>query len=122
MSEPRTWDYGVVILVKTVDGDTWQLTLEKTVDDFGFYLQDTKRWESRFRLVGVDIVELRQPRGYEARDYSDWWIRGAITADVLRGQTYKTDNFGRWLIDLYRTDTGEHLDDALRSAGFETPK
>lgn len=115
-TEPRTWDYRIVALVRTVDGDTFDLTLEKRMD-FGFRLIEDKRWSTRFRLLGVDTPELNQAGGAAARDYADAWIRDAIAADVLRGQTHKADNFGRWLIDLYRIDTGQHLAGALIDNG-----
>ena len=111
MSE-RTFDYRVTELVRTVDGDTYDLTVEKRID-FGFRLIEDKRWSSRFRLQGVDTWERNEAGGAAATAFADAWIKQAIVDDVLRGQTFKTDNFGRWLIDLYRTDTGEHLGTAL---------
>lgn len=114
--EPRIWDYRVVELVRAVDGDTFDLTLEKQID-FGFRLIEDKRWTSRFRLLGVDAPELRNPGGPEAREFAAWWISIAEYRHVLRGQTFKTDSFGRWLIDLYRSDIGEHLADAMVAAG-----
>ena len=116
MTEPRTWDYRVAALVRTVDGDTMDLTLEKRMD-FGFRLIEDKQWSTRFRLLGVDTPETNQAGGAAATRFADEWIRQAIYDDALRGQTFKTDNFGRWLIDLYRTDTGEHLADALLASG-----
>ena len=113
---PRTWDYRVAALVRTVDGDTFDLTLEKRMD-FGFRLIEDKQWSTRFRLLGVDTPETNQAGGAAATRFADEWIRQAIYDDALRGQTFKTDNFGRWLIDLYRTDTGEHLADALLASG-----
>ncbi len=112
----REWDYKVTALIRTVDGDTYDLTLEKRLD-FGFRLVEDKRWSTRFRLLGVDTWELNKVGGAAARDFAAAWIGQAIGDDVLRGQTFKADNFGRWLIDLYRTDTGEHLSDALIAAG-----
>ena len=121
MTEPRTWDYRVSALIRTVDGDTYDVTLTKQMD-FGFRLVEEKSWSTRFRLVGLDTPETNQAGGAAATRFADAWIRLAIYHDVLRGQTYKTDNFGRWLIDLYRTDTGEHLADALRAAGHEATR
>ena len=116
MTEPRTWDYRVAALVRTVDGDTMDLTLEKRMD-FGFRLIEDKQSSPRFRRLGVDTPETNQAGGAAATRFADEWIRQAIYDDALRGQTFKTDNFGRWLIDLYRTDTGEHLADALLASG-----
>lgn len=112
----RTWDYRVTALARVVDGDTYDITLEKRMD-FGFRLIEDKRWTARFRLLGGDAFETNEAGGAAATKFADAWIRQAIFDDVLRGQTFKTDSFGRWLIDLYRTDTGEHLVDALRAGG-----
>lgn len=120
MVEPRTWDYRITDLVRTVDGDTFDLRVEKQMD-FGFRLIEDKSWATRFRLLGVDAPEARTTDGPAATAFSDAWIRQAIFDDVLRGQTFKTDNFGRWLIDLYRVDTGAHLSDALLAAGLAKP-
>ena len=118
--EARTWDYRVVACRRVVDGDTYDLTVEKRID-FGFHLIDEKQWSSRFRLLDIDTPETNQAGGTAATTYAGAWIDAAIADDVLRGQTFKTDNFGRWLIELYRADTGERLADALRAAGHQKP-
>lgn len=112
----RDWDYRVVALVRAVDGDTYDLTLEKRID-FGFYLIEDKRWTSRFRLLGIDTPETNQAGGSAATRFATDWIQLAIADDVLRGNTFKTDSFGRWLINLYRADTSITLEFALRMAG-----
>lgn len=114
----RDWDYGVVACVRTVDGDTFDLTLTKQVD-FGFRLIEDKYWTTRFRLLGIDAWEASQAGGSAATAFATGWISRAVGDQVLRGQTSMTDHFGRWLIDLYRSDTGEHLNDALRANGHE---
>lgn len=116
MSEPRLWDYAVADLLRAVDGDTYDLTLSKRMD-FGFRLIEDKRWSTRFRLLGVDTPETNEAGGAAATLYAIQWISTAIHDDVLRGQTLKSDNFGRWLIDLYRADTKEHLSESLISSG-----
>lgn len=117
MTELRTWDYRVTELIRAVDGDTYDLTLEKRMD-FGFRLIEYKQWSARFRLLGIDTPEKNEAGGTYATDYARAWISIAISDDVLRGQTFKTDNFGRWLIDLYRADDQTKLSDALREAGY----
>lgn len=114
----RDWDYRVVECVRTVDGDTFDLTLSKQMD-FGFRLVQDMRWSTRFRLADIDTWESNQAGGAAATQFADAWIREAIAADVLRGQTFKTDNFGRWIILLYRTDTQVGLAEALRAHGHE---
>lgn len=116
----RTWDYAVVELVRAVDGDTYDLTVSKTMD-FGFRLIEDKRWSTRFRLLGVDTYELNETGGAAAKIFATEWIKTALQENVLRGQTFKSDNFGRWLIDLYRTDTNVHLKDDLIEYGHGVP-
>lgn len=116
----RVWDYGVSEVIRVVDGDTFDLRLTKRVD-FGFRLIEEKSWATRFRLLGVDVFESNEAGGAKATRDAAAWLADAIAGDVLRGQTYKADNFGRWLIDLYRTDTGEHLADHLVSMGDVKP-
>lgn len=115
--DTREWDYRVVELVRPVDGDTYDLRLHKRMD-FGFRLIEDKTWASRFRLLGIDTPEMNETGGAEAKLFATNWIIAAILEDVLRGQTFKTDNFGRWLIDLYRLDDGLHLSDLLRAEGL----
>lgn len=115
-TEPRTFDYRVETLLRAVDGDTYDLTLTKRID-FGFHLIEEKSWSARFRLLGLDTPEANRVGGTAATRFAEEWIRAGIVDDVLRGQTFKSDNFGRYLIDLYRGDTGEQLRDALREAG-----
>ena len=116
MTDARDWDYRVVALVRAVDGDTFDLTIEKRLD-FGFRLIEDKQWTARFRLLGVNAPETNTAGGSAATTFAKEWIALAIADDVLRGQTFKTDNFGRWLIDLYRLDTGVHLGEAMIAAG-----
>jgi endonuclease YncB( thermonuclease family) len=116
------YDYKITKSIRTVDGDTFDLTLNKTISDFGFYLVQEMYWSTRFRLLDIDTWEANQAGGAAATRFADFWIKSAIADEVLRGQTFKTDHFGRWLIELYRTDTGEQLDDALRAEGHEKIK
>jgi endonuclease YncB( thermonuclease family) len=120
VTDPRTWNYRVTALLRAVDGDTFDLTVSKTMD-FGFRLIEEKSWSTRFRLLGVDTPETNEAGGSAATRFADLWIQGAILDDTLYGATYKTDNFGRWLIDLYRVDTGERLSNALLAAGHAEP-
>lgn len=115
------YDYEVTAILRVVDGDTFDLTVARK-QDFGFYQYEEKSWSTRFRLVrqygtGVDTPETNEAGGAAATEWARDWLATALEAGVLRGQTYKADDFGRWLIDLYRTDTAEHLGDALIAAG-----
>lgn len=116
ISEERVYDYQVIELIRAVDGDTYDLRLAKRIN-LGFYLRLTFDWAMRFRLLGADTWETNQAGGAAATQAAAEWLRLAINDDVLRGQTEKTDHFGRWLIDLYRTDSQEHLAKYLLDGG-----
>jgi endonuclease YncB( thermonuclease family) len=120
MTGEPDYDYQVTELVGVVDGDTFDLRLSRTVD-FGFYLQQTCSWVTRFRLLGVDAVERSDARGSEATAFSGLWVKRAIDGPGLRGRTHKADHFGRWLIDLYRVDDGQRLADQLLATGLAVP-
>lgn len=113
----RDWDYAVVQIIRVVDGDTYDLTLEKEMD-FGFYLRESKRWSHRFRLLGADTPERGDANFSAATAFAEAWLAGALGAGMLRAQTFKADSFGRWLVDLYRIDTGTTLTRALIEAGL----
>jgi len=116
----RDWDYKVVGLIKPVDGDTYDLIVEKEMD-FGFHLIERKRWASRFRLLHADAWEHNQAGGAAAKSFATQWISARINTECLRGQTFKSDSFGRYLIDLYDTVTKESLSNALKANGLVKP-
>jgi endonuclease YncB( thermonuclease family) len=120
MTEQREWDYQVSAVVRVVDGDTFDLTLRKRMD-FGFRLVEDKEWSTRFRLLDIDAPETNREGGSAATAFATEWLADAVTAGVLRGQTFKSDNFGRWLIDLYRVDTGAHLAQTMIDTGHGVP-
>lgn len=120
MTDVREWDYQVAGLIRVVDGDTYDLTLSKWMD-FGFRLVEEKQWSARFRLLGINAPEVNAAGGSAATEYARDWITSAIADNALRGQTFKADNFGRWLIALYRLDTDEHLSVAMIEAGHGVP-
>lgn len=141
---PYLYDVAAAPVAAVVDGDTYDLTLARVMD-FGFYLLERKTWTSRFRLAGYDCPE-KAPRlaayrdlGYDdeqarrladlekieaahAQTLAESWIRDALTANQLKARTEKDpDAFGRWLVDLFRADTGEHLGAVLELELLATP-
>lgn len=113
---PPKYDYAVKEVIKVVDADTYDLCVGWTVDS-GFFLKEEKSWTTRFRLYGIDAVESHSPQGPIATEYVKNWLHDR--AGLLRCATYKPDNFGRWLADIYALDG--YLRDAIRRAGFEKP-
>lgn len=127
MSDPAyrpRYVYDVVELLDTVDGDTWDLTLRSDPPSPGFHVRSPFVFSARFRLFDVDAIESNRAGGSEATAFGDAWIRAAVGGGVLKGESFRSDrflpdgSFGRWLIDLWRVDTGVHLRDALIAAGF----
>lgn len=116
--------YDVIDLIDTVDGDTWDLTLRSVPPSPGFHVVTPFVYSARFRLFDVDIVEANRAGGAAATAFGEAWIRASINVGVLKGESFRSDRylpdgaFGRWLIDLWRVDTGVHLRDALVDAGF----
>ena len=121
MSDEKIYDYRIANVIRVIDGDTFVLELESEID-FGFYVIDTKRWTTRFRLYGIDCPELHTAAGTDAKEFAENWL--ADNAEKLRARTYKADDFGRWLADVYWLgDDGayNYLRQALRAAGLEKP-
>lgn len=103
------YDYRITNLLRVVDGDTVDLSL-----DLGFGMERTK---GRYRLVIVDTPERGQDGYLEAMNALAGWLGGHFTADGLRGVTYKSDSFGRYLIDIYAKD-GSTASEYLLEQGY----
>lgn len=101
--------YRVVEVVRVVDGDTVDLTV-----DLGFHLRATLR----FRLLGVNAPELRTEAGPVAKAFVSKWF--AEHGD-LRVRTEKADSFGRWLGWVEPVDGSGSLSEALLVAGLAVP-
>lgn len=99
------YDYAVQRVIKVVDGDTVDLSL-----DLGFYLSTGLR----FRLLGCDAPEHKEDGWAECKQLlTDWLAHPGI-----RARTLKADSFGRWLADLYITlsdGTELHYSDRLNA-------
>ena len=102
---------------KVVDGDTYDLTVEKDLDP-GFYYHQVFSWTSRFRLNGFDCPETiraktdrERAKGLEAKAYAAEFL----TRPNLQAETAKDpDDFGRWLVIITDLDTNEDLGLSLR--------
>ncbi|ANQ81918.1 nuclease [Staphylococcus pseudintermedius] len=80
--------------VNVVDGDTIDVQL-----DYGFKTYADKR----LRLLDVDTPERGQPLYAEAKQFV---IEKVFEMDIYV-QTYKSDNFGRYLAKVFFYDDGE---------------
>lgn len=119
MSE-HTYDYRVKSVERVIDGDTYDLCL-----DLGFFDYVVKR----IRLKDIDTFEVfgknASVQGQEAREFAEQWmadperdLRMTSFVDPERTNPLPDGAFGRWVGDVYDVHTGEHLNDALREAGF----
>lgn len=95
---------------KVIDGDTAVCHLSLGFDTY----QDR-----RLRVLGVDTPERNQENYKEAKIFT----ANAILGKEILVQTYKTDNFGRYLANIYYpTDDGyKLLSDELKQAGLIKP-
>lgn len=102
------WVFGASF-ARVVDGDTVRLTV-----DMGLHL---RRVET-FRIARVNAPELSTPEGQVARSFTSQWFVGAWGAREfpLTIQTHKTDNWGRYIVEIWRPD-GNNLGDDLLSSG-----
>lgn len=115
------YDYRVTEVLRVVDGDTIDLRL-----DLGFYLSAALR----FRLLGVNTPELRDPdptrreMAYRAKDFVTAWFDDAFGhGGVVIASTRKADSFGRWLADILcpTFTTDQNLSRALIDAELGDP-
>jgi len=93
-------------LVRTIDGDTF-------VADLRVWQQVTAR--EHVRLLAIDTPELAQPKGPEAKAFTEGWLRQG----PFQVQSCKRDSFGRVLGNVLRT--GQSLAETLKTAGYGTP-
>ena len=92
-------------ILRTIDGDTFILTAVRVWPGIAAV-------DERVRVLGVDTPELNQPKGPEAKAFTETWLaQGPIALRVC-----KRDAFGRLLGEITRD--GVNLADALRAAGM----
>jgi len=112
-------------LIRVVDGDTIRLKLSKDIN-VGFYITQTISTEMNFRLAGIDTPEVRgrnKKRGLEVKQH----VEDILTAaDSMRAVTHKPDKYGRWLVDLFVSASGDNsvefsLADHLIALGMGVP-
>ena len=102
------YDYKVIRVIKVVDGDTCDLSL-----DLGFYLSTGMR----FRLLGCDAPEHKEAGWQECKDLLATFLQQQATTTIY-AKTVKSDHFGRWLADLYvihDDGTEDHYADRLNA-------
>lgn len=90
-------------LVSVTDADTVRLTL-----DVGFNM---RRLNQPYRLLRINAPEMNTEAGKAAKA----WLEMFLKEKPLRAQTQRSDNFGRFLCELYAGN--ENVSDALVAAG-----
>lgn len=95
-------------LVRVVDGDTVHLDL-----DLGFYAW---RLGQSYRLLRVNAPELNTVEGKAAKTALETFLVGK----TLMAHTQKSDNFGRFLAELYADN--QNVSDWLVTNGFAAYK
>ncbi len=118
-----TWQYTAEV-VRVIDGDTVVLTVCKELD-FGFYVKQRQTYTSSFRLMGIDAPESRGVNAdIEAAAKTTARLKELLSSGPIRAVTYKSDSFGRWLVDLYVTQsdgTELFVNQALVDEGLAIP-
>ncbi len=100
---------------RDIDGDTIVVTLDKGHRD--------QRVEEHIRILRVNTPEDEKPTkeaGHAATLYTGEWLAVAAAAGLewpLIIETYKSDDFGRWLGDVWRVVDGANLSDDLYASG-----
>ncbi len=95
------------VIKRVVDGDTIDADI-----DLGLHCHRLER----LRLLGVNCPEMHgdtKAAGEMAKEFVIAWLDGA---DIVL-QTYKSDSFGRFLANVWRTSDGASLNDDLISSG-----
>lgn len=95
------------VLRRIVDGDTLDLDIDQ-----GLHCHRIER----VRLLGVNCPELTgstKAAGLKALGYVQAWLSG----QSLVVETYKSDVFGRFLANIWRTSDGASLNEDLLSSG-----
>lgn len=106
------YEYLVKEVVKVVDGDTLDVTI-----DLGFCLT-TKQ---RIRLNGIDTPESvtkdesEKKLGLEAKDFVSKWV---ADNPVIMVSTTKDDKYGRILGEIYGGNSKESLNEAMVRLGY----
>lgn len=95
-------------LVRVVDGDTVRLEL-----DLGFY---QRRTEQPYRLLRINAPEMSTVEGTLARGALETFLVGK----TLMAHTQKSDNFGRFLAELYADN--QNVSDWLVANGYAAYK
>ncbi len=104
-------------VTRVVDGDSIDIDIY-----FGFHLFQVHR----VRLLRVDTPELNSPdaglraKAIEAKTF----VNNAIMEREIILETVKSDSFGRYLAEVYYTDsdgTEHNLSDELLANGLATP-
>lgn len=90
-------------LIRVIDGDTVRLVL-----DLGFRI--TLR-EQSYRLLRINAPELRTAAGKPSKA----WLEEFLKGKSLVATTQKSDDFGRWLVELMADNV--NVSDASVTAG-----
>ena len=115
------WEYRAKIK-RVVDGDT--IDFDEIDLGFGFKMFWSEDKKLRFRLLDVDTPE-RGEEGWAAatavvQQWVDEWgsIGGKWPFMIRSHEPLKTDNFGRWLAEVYTIDGLSCINDILAEHGW----
>jgi len=106
----QLWTYRANI-ESVYDADTLHLLVD---EGFSQYTRQ------RVRLARINAPELATPAGKVARDFVVAWV-GTPGPWAFIITSHKQDNYGRYLVELWRVIDGTNLSDALLASGNAVP-
>ena len=87
----RVWRYDHVELIGVDDGDTVELCVD---------MGNHTRWQSKFRLYGIDAPEMHGMTAEAGRAARVAVIEILTASGIDYVETHKPDRYGRWLVTV----------------------
>lgn len=111
-----TYDRQIISFTKFDDGDTVWLTHERRLDlDFGEEIVAVSA-PVKVRFFGCNAYELSTDKGQQAATFTKNWCTNNMPN--VRGLFHGRDKYGRQLVELYNSATGERLSYILIQQGL----
>lgn len=127
----RQYVYRVVEILKITDGDTYWVYVDVGFRETklievrlnGYDTPESAPRSEKYVKRGLDVMEaaarqaIERDRAAQAKALANAYLVSALQRDDLWVKTYKADDFGRWLADVW-TEGTTTLGEQLHSAGL----
>ena len=87
----KVWRYDFVQLVRVIDGDTLELSID---------MGNSIRWQGKFRLFGIDTPEVHGTTAQAGQAARAALAEMLTASGIDYCETYKPDKYGRWLVTI----------------------